>query len=123
MSGYANVYAYDDVLYVEPMHRGEVGLINGPPYLRVAKGDSADAIGGTTREALDASTMPAPFRLLRSSGGRARGRGHPGPAVPTVFGTPADARPQFVRSKLAPRGSTHFEVGASRRPVRAPAAA
>ena len=48
---------------------------------------------------------------------------HRGPAVPTVFGTPADARRQFVRSKLAPRGSTHFEVGASRRPVRAPAAA
>jgi hypothetical protein len=73
MSGYANVYAYDDVLYVEPMHRGEVGLINGPPYLRVAKGDSADAIGGTTREALDASTMPAPFSsppFLRWSGAR-----------------------------------------------------
>jgi hypothetical protein len=96
MSGYANVYAYDDVLYVEPMHRGEFGLINGPPYLRVAKGDSADAIGGTTREALDASTMPAPF--FASSVPQVIGREvvvTPGPAVPTVFGTPADARPQL----------------------------
>jgi hypothetical protein len=73
MGGYANVYAYDDVLYVEPMRPGDVGLTNGPPYLRVAKGDGADAIGCTTREALDASTMPALFSpppFLKWSGAR-----------------------------------------------------
>ena len=58
--GYVSVYHYTDVLYVQAMRRESFWLAGGPPYLRVADGDGAKAVGRTVREALDASNVPAP---------------------------------------------------------------
>lgn len=56
-----HVYDYADVVYVNAMHPKSFYFSPGPPYLRVAKGDGAAAIGPAVRAALDASTTPDPL--------------------------------------------------------------